>query len=237
MTQAPPQIHERTFATAEAAAEALAGAVADALRGAGEARGRAALAVSGGKSPVVFFAALNRQPIDWTRVSITLVDERWVDAATADSNEHLLRSTLLAGPAGAARFVPLKTAAANPSAAVAERTAALAQLPHPLDVVVLGMGDDGHTASLFPGRPGLEAALDPAGEARLAEIVPASAPHPRLGMTLRAILDSRLVCLQIQGPAKRRVYERARAGVSPLEMPIAAVLSQAAVPVAVYLID
>jgi len=230
MSATPAETH---FPDADAASAWLAGEIAALLRQAIARRGVAALALSGGRSPVPLMQRLAAAGLDWPRVLLTLVDERWVDPASPDSNERLLREHLLIGPAAAARFVPLKSPAASPQAALAERGAAIGAMPLPFDAVVLGMGEDGHTASLFPGAAGLAAALDPGGTALLAAIDPPAAPHPRLSLTLAAILRARRIYLPIQGTAKRAVYARARAGASPLELPVAAVLGQQHVPVQV----
>lgn len=220
--------------------DTLAGAVsrdvAEMLAAAIAARGRAILAVSGGRSPLPVFAALSTSDIAWPKVSVTLVDERWVDAESEDSNERLVRRHLLVGNARDASFIALKTVAATPAAALAERQAALRALPLPFDVVMLGMGDDGHTASLFPGAEGLAAALEPSGADLLAAIDPPAAAHRRLGLSLRGILDSRHIVLAIAGRRKREVFEQAQApGADPLTLPIAAVLRQQRVPVDVYI--
>jgi 6-phosphogluconolactonase len=225
---------ERRFADVPSAAAAMAASVARQLLDGLLQRGRASLLVSGGKSPVPLFHALREQPLDWRRIGIGLVDERWVDPASVDSNERLVREHLLGGRAAEASFVPLKTAAACPEDAVAERTAALDALAHPFTAVVLGMGEDGHTASLFPGTEGLAAALSPDGPALLAAARPPHAPHPRLTLTVRGLLESRVFYLMIQGPAKFAAY---RAACEGAELPIGAILRQTHIPVEVYLID
>jgi 6-phosphogluconolactonase len=228
-------VQERRFPSASAAAQALADSVSGALAAALAMRTHASLVVSGGRSPIGFFQCLRDAELAWSRVWITLADERWVPEDHPDSNAALVRQHLLQGAAAAARFVPLWNGAATPVAAIAERTAALAQLPQPFDVVVLGMGEDGHTASLFPGAPGLAAALDPAGTALLAAIDPPAAPHPRLSLTLKALLGCRHIHLPLAGAAKRAVFARALANCDPLRLPVAAVLCQSAVPVTAYL--
>jgi 6-phosphogluconolactonase len=170
--------------------------------------------------------------LDWARVQITLVDERWVDPGSEDSNENLVRRYLLRDAAAAASFIPLKTEAPSPDAALIERSAAL---PAPLDIVVLGMGPDGHTASLFPGAVGIEAALDPAGSARLAAIIPPQADHPRLGLTLAELCRAGRLYLQIQGLPKLAVYTRACGGDTGLL--IGALMAAAPKPIHVYLSD
>jgi 6-phosphogluconolactonase len=230
-----PNLVERQFNDAAAAAAALAAAVADDLRDGIAARGSASLALSGGRSPVPFLHALSAQALDWKQVFVTLVDERWVDPAGPDSNEALLRQHLLQGPAAAARFVGLKTVHAQPQQALADREAALAVLPQPFDALLLGMGDDGHTASLFPGAPGLDAALDPKGTAMLAAFPAPKAGHARISFTLAGLLNTRRLYLQIQGAAKQSIYQRARLG-ADRAMPISLALNNGKVPVEVFLV-
>lgn len=217
-------IERRDFVDSEALAEALAGAVARDLRAAIARRGAASLALSGGRTPTRFFAALARQTLPWDKVAVTLVDERWVPPDHARSNEALLRGTLLAGPAAAARFVGLVTAEATPEAGLAEVSARIAGLPRPLDVVVLGMGADGHTASFFPGGDRLAEALDLAGSAM---VLPQRAPgagEPRITLTLPLIAGAGRVYLHIEGAEKAEVLEAALAE-GPVEaMPVRAVL-------------
>lgn len=228
-------MEERAFASASEAVQALAAAVAADLVAALAERPRASLVVSGGRSPIAFFERLREASLDWSRVVVTLADERWVPSEHADSNARLVAAHLLQGAAAAARFLPLWNGGATPAAAIADRTAALADLPWPIDALVLGMGEDGHTASLFPGAAGLAAALDPQGEALLAAIDPPAAPHPRLSLTLRALLDSRRIHLPIGGATKLAVYRQASRDCDRLQWPVAAVLCQAATPVWAYL--
>ncbi|MBL8510133.1 MAG: 6-phosphogluconolactonase [Betaproteobacteria bacterium] len=226
-----PALH--IFTTPEAQAAQLAAEVANHLRTALYHRGQASLAVSGGKSPIAFFKRLSQAALDWHQVSITLVDERWVEPDSADSNERLVRQHLLQGPAAVAQFVPLKTAATDPIEALAERSHALAAMPRPFDVVVLGMGEDGHTASLFPSAAGLADAMNPQASPTLVAMTPLHAPHRRISFNLAMVLDARFIALSIQGPVKRRIFDAA-ATADALQWPVVAVLQQSRVPVAGY---
>lgn len=193
---------------------------------------RVSLVVSGGKSPVPLFQALATQSLAWERVAVTLADERWVPPSHGDSNEALVRSHLLQGRAASALLVPLWTGEATPEAAVPAVCAALAALPHPFSQVILGLGEDGHIASLFPGATELAEGLSTVAPALA--VRPPHAPHPRLSLSLHALLQSRDLVLMISGQAKRRVLERAL-GDGPVEdLPVRAILRQAAVPVSIF---
>lgn len=222
----PAFVRQHVFDSDAAMASALAAAVADGLRAGLAGRGGASLAVSGGRSPIPFLEALSAEMLDWSRVVVTLVDERWVAPSSADSNEALVRRHLLRGPAAAACLVPLKTPAASPEAGVAAALALRAEMPRPFDAVVLGMGEDGHTASLFPDAAGLADALDPAGAAELVCIHPPRAPHARITLSLAGVLATRRLFLQAGGAAKRAVLERAAREGEPLRLPVAALLQQ-----------
>lgn len=218
-----------------ALATAVAERAGNLLRQAIDLRGTATLAVSGGRSPVPLLRALSEQTLPWDKVTVALVDERWVPPDSADSNERLVRENLLVGRAAAANFLALKTHDDMPAAAVPERTAALRALPLPFDLVILGMGEDGHTASLFPGAAGLADALDASRSDLLVAMVPPNAAHGRLSLTLRGLLSARRLILPLSGRVKRAVLARAATGASPLDLPIAAVLQQDAVQVELHL--
>jgi 6-phosphogluconolactonase len=193
---------------------------------------QAVLVVSGGKSPVPLFQALSVQPLNWSRVAILLADERWVPPDHADSNEALVRDFLLKGRAALAQLVPFWTGDVSPEAAVTAVAAALSALPGPFSEVILGMGEDGHIASLFPGAAELAEGLRTTS--LVLAVHPPVAPHPRLSLSLHALLQSRDIVLMISGAAKRSVLERAL-GEGPVEeMPIRAILRQTAVPVTVF---
>jgi 6-phosphogluconolactonase len=221
-----------------AAPEQIAHQIAQELRTAIAARGQATLAVSGGKSPIALFEQLREQVLDWSQVTVLLVDERCVPHDHADSNTALVREHLLQGPAAAASFASLfdtVPADLNDTALldlVATANHRLSAIPFPLDVVVLGMGEDGHTASLFPGALGLKHALTSAGP--MAGVRPTSAPHARLTLTLPVLLTARHLRLSIAGDAKRKVYEAAAKASNPA-LPISLLLNHTACTVQVWI--
>ncbi|WP_294638727.1 6-phosphogluconolactonase [uncultured Aquabacterium sp.] len=156
------QLNHHTAADAATLAANLARFTADRLQAALAERERVLLVLSGGSTPVPFFEALSRLPLDWSRVVVTLADDRWVPLDHADSNARLVRTHLLQGPAAAATFVPVSSEAPTPTDGQPAIEAELAGLPWPAEVTLFGMGGDGHTASLFPQAPELAAALDDA---------------------------------------------------------------------------
>lgn len=188
-------------------AEALAMAVGHALERVLAEKGEAVLAVSGGRSPIPMFERLCFRPVAWQAVTVTLVDERTVPPGHEDSNGRLVRAHLLQEAAAAAAFLPLVADAGE----AAEPARAVARLNHGYrqpDVVVLGMGEDGHTASLFPDAPELRQALDDTRPGYLLTR-PTAAPHARITLNLAALLAAPRVFLAIAGEAKRAVFARA----------------------------
>ncbi len=230
----PPTVNE--FTGQWALAEALATAVADDLRDAIRARGSATLVLSGGTTPRRFLEALGRQPLAWRAVAVTLADERWVPVDHARSNERLVRDCLLHGDAAAATFVPLYLPeASEPEVALADIEANIAALSLPFDVVVLGMGNDGHCASLFPGGDRLDEALRADGAALVLPMRAPDAGEPRITLTLPALAQTRAMYLHIEGAEKKSVLERALSRTAPFERaPIATVLEHAAVAPEVF---
>lgn len=209
------------FADRAALDTALANSVAETLDGAVKDRGAGTLVLSGGSTPRGFFRRLQPQSLNWESLTVTLADDRWVPPTHEDSNELLVRENLLREHASAAQFLPLVTDDPHPSAAVAAVSARLAPLGT-LDVVILGMGGDGHFASLFPGSDALAAGLDLSNAASCIAVDPPDAPHARMSMTLRRILDARRVILHIVGDDKRAVLERAVSDANSSVVPIAA---------------
>jgi 6-phosphogluconolactonase len=218
----------REFADGEELAQGLAEWTAERLRSGIAARGAALLVVSGGKSPARFFELLSNIDLDWPRVAITLADERRVADDSPRSNARLVRERLLQNRAQAASFTPLADVRLPEDRELAAASARIANLPSPADVVVLGMGDDGHTASWFPGAEGLADAIDPGARQLVAPIVAADAPEPRLTLTGRVLLRARAIALEIEGEQKLATFAAALKPGPEEAMPIRAVLRRAA---------
>jgi len=233
ITPAPPVYADSRYRDSDTLAAALAANVADDLRSAIAQRGVAKVAFSGGTTPQRFFDALSHEVLDWSRVRVLPVDERWVPPVHKRSNELLLREHLLQNAAASAQLLPLFRPVATPERAL---QAVLTSVAHqlPLDVVVLGMGEDGHIASLFPDLgardPGRrDIGLQPAGRAAVLAVRSANAPEPRMSLTLSAICTAPALYLHIEGEAKRRVFDAAVED-PRCQLPIRALLARAPVP-------
>ena len=229
-----PKLREVRDADRAQQAANLAAAIAAQLADGLNRRALASLVVSGGSTPYPMYEQLAQHKLDWSRVQITLADERWVALDHADSNERQVRAALLRDGAAAARFIGLKNDASRPADGAAAAWAALEAMPRPFDAVVLGMGEDGHVASLFPGGPELAAGLDAQARPACIAVQPLAGGHARLSLNLAALLQSRRIFVQMIGALKWRVYEKARAAGPAQDMPIRAILRQNTVPVAVY---
>src|SRR5580704_7099962 len=228
-------IQRREFADGEELAKGLAEWTAEHLRRAIAARGVALLIVSGGKSPARFFDILSNLNLDWTRVAITLADERRVADDSPRSNARLARERLLRNRAEAASFSPLADVRLPEDRELAAASARIANLPLPADVVVLGMGGDGHTASWFPGADRLAEAMDSAARQLVLPIHAAGAEEPRLTLTGRVILRARAIALEIEGEAKLATFAAALEPGPEEAMPIRAVLRGAADRLTVFM--
>ncbi|MHB1104134.1 MAG: 6-phosphogluconolactonase [Devosia sp.] len=224
----------RSFGGKEDLAIALAEAIADHLNEGIERRGAASLAVSGGSTPAKFFGALGkRKDVQWEKVFVTLVDERWVPETSDRSNAGLVNERMLQGPAATARFIPLYTGGAEPDAAAIERANQLQKtVPAPFDAVVLGMGNDGHTASFFPGGDTLAEALE--GEGPALAIRAPGAGEPRVTLSLKRLLDAAGIYLHIEGEDKEKVLEQALGEGPVADMPVRAFLRQTQTPLTVF---
>ncbi len=216
----------------QAASEAAAAHIVAALERRLEDGAEAALVVSGGTTPVAAFKSLSHKPLSWASVSVLPSDERWVPAEHDDSNEKLVRDTLLIGEAAPATFVPLYAEDASAEQHVPALDETLAALPIPFACSLLGMGTDGHFASLFPDADSLAEGLDPDSKARCIAVRTAASPHPRMSLTLSALLDSDSIVLLVFGDEKLAVLERALADRDAY--PVSRLLQQDRTPVEVF---
>ena len=219
----------------------LAQDIAQRLRTAIAARGVAVLSVSGGKSPIALFEALRVQALDWAQVRVTLVDERCVSPTHTDSNAWLVRTHLLQDAAKEAQFMDMTADSPTPSCTPAMQAQAASQVlsaAGDCDVLVLGMGADGHTASLFPDAPNLSEALDMHNTHACVSIEltqpPANAPYARITQTLPQILRARHIVLPLAGSDKHQTLALAWQAPSQ-RYPISFVLHQTHTPVALWL--
>ncbi|PTS89759.1 MULTISPECIES: 6-phosphogluconolactonase [unclassified Caulobacter] len=217
-----------TFASREALYDAAAALLVTTLTEAVNANGKAGFAATGGSTPAPVYERMSTLAAPWDKVTVTLTDERFVPPSDASSNEGLVRRHLLKGQAASARFAPLFFEGLGFDAAAKAAEAGVAEAL-PFGVVVLGVGGDGHFASLFPGSIALAEGLDPATD-RLVLAVPAGQPAPdllRLSLTLAALTQTSLIVLLVTGQAKRDLLQ---APVDPA-LPVAAILNQDRVPV------
>jgi len=183
-------------------------------------KGRASMAVSGGSTPIGLFKEFSLSSIDWTKIDLTLTDDRWVDAKNPDSNELLVRTHLIKNKAVQVNFIPLKNDAKTAKEGQIYSEKMLRKITLPFDVVVLGMGTDGHTASLFPCSDELPEAMNLKNSNYLISTSPKTAPYQRLSLTARVIFDSKNVFLHLNGSSKLHTLESAMEYKDPNKMPI-----------------
>ena len=209
----------------------LAATIAGKLSDAMAARGHGFVAVSGGSTPALLFAELSRAAIDWGKVIVTLIDERLVPPTSPRSNARLVADKLLQGPAAAARFVPLYHGTDDGDEAAMLARTALGKLPWPLDVAVLGMGGDGHTASFFPDAADVAELLAADADKLVLPVESVAAHEHRLTLTLGKIVEAGFLALHIEGPDKRQVLDRALGGET---LPIRAAIEASPRPVEIF---
>jgi 6-phosphogluconolactonase len=203
-------------------ANVIAGQLGDFLRR----EGRATFSVPGGTTPGPVFDMLSAVELDWSQVAVLLNDERWVSEDSPRSNTRLLRDRLLKGPAAAAQLVPLYAPTETPEESLAALSEGIA--PHlPISVLLLGMGDDMHTASLFPGADRLAEALSPQAPPLMA-LRAEAAGEPRITLTAPVLRAAMHIHLLITGPEKRAALERAQ-GLPPEQAPVRTILDNASI--------
>ena len=200
-------------------AQSLAHIVAGQLRDCLEKKGRATLAVPGGTTPALFLNELSLQDMDWHKVSVLLTDERFVPESDERSNTRLLKEQFVKNAASKATIVPLYAPAETPES-VLESLSATIRAALPLDICVLGMGEDMHTASLFPGGDNLALALQSTCKDILLPMRASGAPEIRLTLTAPILLGASHIHLLIKGDAKRAALLRAEAEKTPLLAPV-----------------
>jgi 6-phosphogluconolactonase len=221
---------EHCFDDRQTLVVALVDHISELLSEAIAARGSASFLVSGGSSPHAVYEALAKRQLDWSKVTVALVDERWVPQEHAASNEAFIRRSLLQDSAAAATFIGMKTAAHSAETGLQDCEAWFAALPAKADVCLLGMGSDGHTASLFPHSEGLENAMSSTGDARCAVIHAqqsevTGAHTERMSLTISYLSAARQLILLITGSEKYEVYRAAKNSTDPMSTPVTAVLN------------
>ena len=228
-------LHRQAFSTTAALIDTFADFAADALTHALEKQHSVSLVVPGGSTPRAYLPALASRSLPWRRIAITLSDERWVDTDTADSNEQLVAQCLLHRLPEKPFFTGLKTPHATPDAAVATVEQRLKVMPQPFTLSVLGLGEDGHIASLFPGLKLHEKPCTPhLAIRRLCLAVPPSiAPVPRISLSLDALADSEQIAIVVTGKAKRQLLDTIERQPNPA-IPLVWLLQRVNKPVAVF---
>ena len=218
----------------DALCDALAPKIAEVVRVGTSENGVASLALAGGSTPFPLYRRFAEQELDWSCVTLVPGDERWVAPDDKASNLRAIRAAFAGVSPRFGSLVPDQPGA-EPSLDVARAT--LAETPQPFDVCVLGMGSDGHFASLFPGAPELRTALAPACDEPLVFVtpdpMPEDAPYSRVSLTLSAIMASRYPVLVLRGERKREVLDAAR-GADPQRNPVAALLAQIDAPLDIH---
>jgi len=226
--------HLNDFSSRQQLDITLAEQVSSLLQSALALKGKASIAVSGGSTPKGFFKALSEKDLDWKKVTITLADERWVDINSSDSNTRLVHEHLLQNKASAAKFFHLKQGEHLCDETLVDLNLAANNILLPLDVLILGMGEDGHTASLFPCSEQIQQGLAQGNANALMKVAPTTAPHQRITFSFSALSKSKNIFLHISGDSKKQVLEHALASTDIYAMPIRAFLHNDSITTQVY---
>ena len=208
----------------ESLASDLCQSIGEILNEAIRKKGRACMAVSGGSTPIPLFKEFSLLSIDWKKVDLTLVDERWVDPKNTDSNELLIRTHLITNKASKVNFIPLKNNSKTVQGGQKNSEEMLKNITLPFDVIVLGMGPDGHTASLFPCSEEISDAMDLNNPNMLILTSPKTAPYQRISLTAKVITESKNIFLHLNGSSKLHTLESAMEYKDSSKMPIYAFL-------------
>lgn len=230
----PKHLSLHMFENREELVKALTKEISHQLDRANQIRGKASIAVSGGRTPKNLFSNLSQTEVDWTRTTLTLVDERWVATDNRRSNERLVRDNLLVGRAAFASFVPFYRDDLSAADAEASVEQSFSQIPLPLDVVVFGMGIDGHTASWFGDGDNFEAATDLQSARNVISMRSASAEEPRMTLTLQTLIAARYRALHIEGEEKLATLARALQDGDADQMPVRHILQQSKIETGIF---
>ena len=222
------------FSTQDDLIAALSQSITQELQKAINEKGKASLLVSGGSTPKPLFEKLRETSLDWEKVCIGLCDERWISSTHEESNENLVKTHLLQAKASKATFIGMYIEGTDSQDAEILCEKKMKEALFPFDVLILGMGSDAHTASLFPENVKLEKAFDLNNEALCIAIEPTTAPYMRMSLTRQAILSAAHIYLHFEGKEKLAVYEEAIVGEDMYKMPIRSILNQDIKDVEVY---
>lgn len=223
-----------SFNSTEQLDAALANKVAELLKQAVNKKGKASIALSGGSTPKGFFKALSKKELPWDKITVTLADERWVNIDSDASNTRLIHENLLQDKAKEAQFFHLKQGEELSPETLAELNSAAKSSILPLDILILGMGEDGHTASIFPCSEQLQQALKVPNDDALMKTEPKTAPHQRITFTFANLMKSENTFLHISGRAKKQVLDKALSDTDTSSMPIRAFLQHPDINTQVY---
>ncbi len=229
------RIHRIAYSDSVALANGFADYAASVLAHALSTQQTASLVVPGGNTPRFYLPVLAAQPLPWNRITITLSDERWVDTGSEDSNEHLVRKSLLDHLPEEAHFVGLKTQHDTPGQAIPEISQRLAKIPQPFTLTVLGLGEDGHIASLFPYLRLHEKPHSVTETPCLAVSSSVTLPQ-RVSLSLGILARSQKIALVATGSSKRRLLDQLSAYADPA-LPIVWLLQRTLSPVVVFETD
>lgn len=222
----PKNMNLHKFDNRDDLAEVFSSEIAHQLDRAIQIRGKATIAVSGGQTPLKLFKLLSQAELDWTRVAVTLVDERWVGPDDERSNERMVKQNLLVGRAAFAQFAPLYVDGSSPEKASLQLCQDIVKLPLPFDVVLLGMGTDGHTASYFCDADNLVDATNPDASMPVVAINSVSAGEPRVTLSLPMLITGRFIALHIEGQEKWETFIRALDNDNDADLPIRHVINR-----------
>ena len=223
-----------TFSTRNKLDICLAQSVSKLLEQAIKFKGQASIAVSGGSTPKGFFNLLSHCDIDWSKVTLTLADERWVAIDSQDSNTRLVYENLLQNKASAAHFFHLKQGELLNDKTLNALNIVVNNDLLPFDVLILGMGEDGHTASLFPCSEQISSGLASNNNNALLRVLPKTAPYQRISFSFSALSQSKNIFLHLCGEQKQQVLIKALQGDDVFAMPIRAFLHHDTVNMQVY---